>query len=228
MNIYGFINYSRDASEGKDVNRSFPGSISGSLASRVAAKFTKEILPLVDFAVDFHTGGGARYNYPQIRYSIGDKRAEVLAKAFAAPYLIQKSPIAKTLRKVGMGMGIPILVFEGGESLRLDGFSIEKGLQGLLRLMKHQGLIEKDVPEAVTIRHFNKTRWIRAQRAGLFKWSQESGAKVTKGELLGTINDPYGASSIVVLASHTGYIIGHNNAPVINQGDALFHLGIVQ
>ena len=118
LNIYGFINFSRDVPDGKDVNRSFPGHATGSLASRVAATLSKKILPMIDFGIDFHTGGDSRYNYPQIRFTGGDSRAETLARAFAAPYLIKKPAVANSLRKVAQGMKIPILVFEGGEALR--------------------------------------------------------------------------------------------------------------
>lgn len=225
LNIYGFINFSRDASEGKDVNRSFPGNMKGSLASRVAGTLTKKVLPLIDFGVDFHTGGGSRYNYPQIRFSAGDTKAEEMAKTFAAPYLISKANIPKTLRKVALGMKKSIIVFEGGESLRLDGFSIENGLKGLQRLMFQQGMIKTDAPILVEPISFEKTSWIRAARSGLFRWAQQSGAKVSAGEPLGIINDPYGETEVRVLANRDGYIIGHNNAPVVSQGDALFHIG---
>lgn len=225
LNIYGFINFSRDTADGKDVNRNFPGNQRGSLASRVAYNLTNNVLPLIDFGVDFHTGGSSRYNYPQIRYSLGDPKAETLARSFAAPYLIRKNNIPKSLRKVGLGMDIPIIIFEGGESLRYDGFSIENGLGGLQRLMYAQGMIEEDKPshrESIT---FNKTSWVRAQQSGMFIWSQQSGARVSAGEVLGVINDPHGHEEVSVLANRDGYLIGHNNAPVVNEGDALFHIG---
>lgn len=225
LNIYGFINFSRDASDGKDVNRSFPGSRNGSLASRVAHALTKQVLPLVDFGIDFHTGGNARYNYPQIRYTAADDRADELARAFAAPYLVRKPAIAKSLRKVAQTMGIPLLVYEGGESLRLDGFSIEKGLKGLRRLMRVEGLLAGEVAAVRPPLVFNKSTWVRAARSGLFRWAQQSGARVSAGEPLGVLHDPYGESRLPVLASRDGYLIGHNNAPVVNQGDALFHIG---
>ncbi|MEM9919634.1 MAG: succinylglutamate desuccinylase/aspartoacylase family protein [Bacteroidota bacterium] len=225
LNVYGFINFSRDASEGKDVNRSFPGSLKGSLASRVAANVSRHVLPHIDFGVDFHTGGGSRYNYPQIRLSQGDKKAEVLARQFAAPYTIRKANIPKTLRKMAMGMKKPVLVYEGGEALRYDGFSIEKGIAGLKRLLHAHEMLEEDV----AINHqqflFNKTVWVRANNSGMFIWYQQSGAKVKTGELLGVINDPHGDVEIPVRASRDGYLIGHNNAPVVKAGDALFHIG---
>ncbi len=224
LNIYGFINFSRDVSEGKDVNRAFPGNMSGSLASRVAATLTKRVLPAVDFGVDFHTGGGSRYNYPQIRYSKGDKKAKELAEAFAAPYLLCKASIPKSLRKIAMGLKKPIIVFEGGESLRFDGLSIDNGLAGLKRVMHTQGMTDAAPAPFVKPKIFNKTSWLRASRSGIFIWWKQSGAKVNAGEPLGIINDPYGENSVRVLAHRSGYIIGHNNAPVVSQGDALFHI----
>ncbi len=225
LNVYGFINFSRDASEGKDVNRSFPGNSMGSLASRVAYTVTKKILPLVDFGLDFHTGGSSRYNYPQVRYTTGDDRAEVIARAFAAPYLIRKKNTVNTLRKQARSMKKPIVVFEGGESLRWDGFSIERALAGIRRVLHKEGMLPSAPPPVSDPITFNKTTWVRADRSGIFEWTQESGCKVSVGEPLGLIRDPYGESEVVVKASRAGYIIGHNNAPVVSQGDALFHIG---
>ncbi len=227
LNIYGFINFSRDASEGKDVNRNFPGNTSGSLAARVAGTLTRKILPVIDFGIDFHTGGSARYNYPQIRYTKNDHKAAELAKAFAAPYLIAKPTVAKSLRKVAFGMKKPILVYEGGESLRFDGFSIENGLAGLKRVLHSEGMLDASNAPSQQPIHFDKSSWIRAARSGMFEWFQQSGAKVSAGEPLGVINDPYGEAAVRLFAKKDGYIIGHNNAPVVSEGDALFHIGNV-
>lgn len=224
LNVYGFINFSREVPDGKDVNRSFPGMLSGSLASRVAATLNKKVMPLIDFGVDFHTGGRSHYNYPQVRFTKGNAKSEALAKAFSAPYLIAKNAISKSLRKVALDAGKPILVFEGGENLRFDGFSIEKGLAGLRRLMHAQGMIDKMEKEEPS-RMFVKTSWVRAPRSGIFRWSKCSGHQVYKGEPIGVINDPYGQEAVYIHAPKDAYIVGHNNAPVISQGDALFHLG---
>ncbi|NND05705.1 MAG: succinylglutamate desuccinylase/aspartoacylase family protein [Saprospiraceae bacterium] len=224
LNIYGFINFSREVPDGKDVNRSFPGTMTGSLASRVARILTKRVLPLVDFGVDFHTGGDNRFNYPQIRYSRKDVEAQVLAEAFATPYLLEKGLISKSLRKVAKDMDVPMLVFEGGEALRLDGFVIESALKGIERLLANKGLIESNLPTAPSL-VFRKSSWIRATDAGIFIWSKKSGTKISKGEVLGSILDPSGQVRVAVTASRDGYILGHNNTPVVHQGDALFHVG---
>jgi len=224
LNIYGFINFSRDTPDGKDVNRSYPGSSSGSLSSRVARTLTKSILPLVDFGVDFHTGGSARYNYPQIRFSVGHKASQDLAKTFNAPFTIESSPISKSLRKVALGLDIPMLVYEGGESLRFDGLSIDKGLEGIQRILTKKKMSAIKLPKVKTT-HIKKKSWLRASSAGIFTWFKSSGQYVLAGEKLGVINDPDGFDKKYIIAKKTGYIIGHNNAPVVSLGDALFHIG---
>lgn len=225
LNIYGFINFSREVPDGKDVNRSFPGNMSGSLASRVARTLTKKIIPLVDFGVDFHTGGGARYNYPQIRFTKGDPRSQDLAEVFSAPYTIEKGVIRGSLRKVCRDLNIPMIVFEGGESLRFDGLSIDHGLDGLKRVMVESHMLDDDlVPQQDSV-FIKKSSWIRASQSGMFLWFKSSGQEVKKGEPLGELCDPFGGSVVVVRAKRDGHIIGHNNASVVHQGDALFHIG---
>ncbi|MBR9921030.1 MAG: succinylglutamate desuccinylase/aspartoacylase family protein [Bacteroidetes bacterium] len=224
LNIYGFINFSREVPDGKDVNRSFPGRSRGSLASRVANAITKKILPVVNLGVDFHTGGSNNYNYPQVRYSKGDELSRKLAESFASPYLVASRPIRKSFRRVSLDAGIPILTYEGGENTRFDGFSIEKGIEGMKRVLIAQDMLDLHLPPVKSI-HFERSTWIRAARAGLFRWTKRSGHAVSKGEPIGVINDPYGMDEIPVIAKKEGYIIGHNNAPVVNTGDALFHIG---
>jgi hypothetical protein len=225
LNMYGFIHFSRDVPDGKDVNRSFPGSTGGSLAARIARTLTKKVLPSVDYVLDFHTGGRSLYNFPQIRYTRGDIESKKLAEVFAAPLMVAKPTIAKSLRKVAISQGKTTLVYEGGESLRYDGFAIQKALEGLRRMLTGLDMQAGSAPEKQPSQHFEKTYWIRAPRAGLFLWYKKSGHHVHRGEALGVINDPHGEGAKKVVASRDGYIIGHNNAAVVSQGDALFHVG---
>ncbi len=225
LNVYGFLHFSREVPDGKDVNRSFPGNFKGSLASRVARTMTKRILPVIDFGIDFHTGGANRFNFPQIRYTRGSSQALELAKAFAPPIIFEKPAFSKTFRKEAHKMGKPILVYEGGEALRLDGLSIHTALSGLERLMVSQGLINQASDVHRKPLHVKKSGWVRAAVAGVFEWVKNSGQPVTKGEVMGYIRDPHGGRRKRITAPKDGYVLGHNNSPVVNQGDALFNVG---
>lgn len=226
LNVFGFINFSREVPDGKDVNRSFPGSMLGSLASRVARTLTKKVLPYIDVALDFHTGGASRYNYPQIRVTKDAPLSLQLGKIFNAPYTIKKPLIDKSFRKISKALDITTIVFEGGESERLDGYSIDRGLQGIHNILAAYKMLPVKIDNAKPTIIIGRTSWIRAGQSGLFIWSKKSGHHVLKGEPLGMINSPYGSKSFVVMSDREGYIIGHNNASVVNQGDALFHIGV--
>ena len=225
LNVHGFINFSRDVPDGKDVNRSFPGTLAGSLASRVARILTKNVFPQVDVIIDNHTGSQYRYNYPQVRITRGDTLSYELAKAFKAPFIVQKPALRGSLRKIAKVAQKLCLIYEAGEALRLDGFSIARGISGIERTLHSLQMISDSQAEnrdPVDIQH---SSWLRASHAGLFIWTKSSGSKVKKGEPLGSIGDPYGTRRIVVLSPREGYVIGHSNAPVVGQGDALFHIG---
>lgn len=227
-NVFGFNNLSRDMPDGKDVNRSFPGSTYGSLASRIAGTISKNILPNVDYAIDLHTGGSERYNFPQTRFTKGDDISKKLSEIFGAPFNIQQSLINHSFRKAANDLGIHVVLYEGGEAVRVNKTAIDIGIQGIKRVMAHLKMIEiekEDTPIQTT--YIASTKWIRASAAGIFKWSKRSGDNISKGESLGTVKDPYGLKTSAVISKQTGFIIGHNNAAVVNQGDPLFHIGLI-
>jgi uncharacterized protein len=226
INVYGFLNYSRDVPDGKDVNRSFPGTKNGSLASRVAYHLMHDVIPFIDCGIDFHTGGAMRSNYPQVRAVLRESTNVELANAFHAPFTIDAPFRPNSLRREAARKGKNIIVYEGGESLRFDMSAIEQGVEGTLRLMKHLNMIDW-APEP---REENKiiwtTSWVRAKHAGLFQPTIQAGQLVHKGDWVGTITDPFGEFKEQVKSHETGYVIGVNNGPVINAGDALLHLGM--
>ena len=229
LNVYGFDNFSRDVPDGKDVNRSFPGNATGSLASRIAHGLSRTLLAHCDLAVDFHTGGRGVFNYPQIRYSPADEGALAAALQFNPPVILAaKAPLRSLRRSAHKALGLSVLTYEGGENLRYDGRSISEGLAGIRRLLIAQGMLAATAPEPAERQpvRVSASSWVRASRAGLFQWSKRSGFPVRKGEPIGTIFDPHGVrSNKRILSPRSGFIIGHNNGAVVSQGDALFHIG---
>ena len=224
VNIYGFNNFSRDLPDGKDVNRSFPGSKNGSLASRVAHVITKHILPIVDLGLDFHTGGASIYNYPQVRAYKNDSKSLKLAEVFNAPLTIETGLVEKSLREMAHELNIPMLVFEGGESLRLDSFSIDEGLKGINNVLSSYKMISSSNLKQDTLTLKNH-KWLRAATAGIFIPKKITGDFFKTGDILGTITNPYNQFSKDIIAKQDGFIFGHDNKPVVNQGKALFHIG---
>ncbi|EDM45489.1 Succinylglutamate desuccinylase/aspartoacylase [unidentified eubacterium SCB49] len=227
LNIFGFLNASRVFPDGRDLNRVFPGTKTGSLASRVAYHFTKEILPFADYCLDFHTGGAQRFNASQIRIAPEQEELKTLANVFNAPFTVYSSNISKTYRHTCDKMGIPTLLFEGGKSLDSNKYIVKDGVDGVKRVLSHLGMLSDDIVVPVVKTApvlISKSRWVRAQKSGLLHVKIDCNKHVQKGEFLATITDPYGKMRIKVTAPNEGYIINVNHAPIVNQGDAIFHL----
>jgi predicted deacylase len=225
INSISFLFGSRDLPDGRDLNRCFPGNKNGSFGSRIAYDLMKHVIPLIDFGIDFHTGGAKINNTPQIRCVFEFPENVSLAQKFSPPLIIDSSYREGTFRKEAAKKNKPILVYEGGESMRFDYSAINEGVNGCFRLMKSYDMINLEVPNNHSVK-ITKDIWIRANTSGLFHMNAHNGAYVSKGDLLGVICNPFGNIEHKILSTVDGYIVGINNQPVVNQGDALIHLGL--
>lgn len=227
INIFGFINLKREFPDGRDLNRVFPGSTGGSLASRVANKLIKEVVPHADLIIDFHTGGSGRFNAPQLRYAKTQKNLNELAEIFGAPFVLYSKNLTKSFRTTCTKLGKDLLLFEGGKSFHIDDVVTNSGVNGSKRILKHLGMLKtvfkssKPKKKCVFI---EDSRWQRAKYSGMFKASIAVGAKVEKEDIIGNITDPYGKFNYFVRAQNSGYVINVNELPIVYQGDALFHI----
>ncbi len=229
LNVFGFIHFSREVTSGKDVNRSFPGSKQGSLAGRIAHHHIQEIVQHIDFGIDFHTGGDRRNNFPQVRYSDEMPESKKLAQLFNAPFWFSSGLIDKSFRKAAFDLDIPIIVYEGGESLRFDEFAIKEGIEGTLNILSHYNIIEHPKIEPSGNQesiHLTKKKWLRATNGGIFVPLVLNGQKVEKDQVIGYVSDAYGNDKENIKVPFNAYVFCINHFPLVNQGDALFHIGI--
>ncbi|HCK06164.1 MAG TPA: succinylglutamate desuccinylase [Flavobacteriaceae bacterium] len=227
VNVIGYVHNQRDLPDGRDLNRAFPGKKTGSLAAQIAHQLTQWVLPHTDLVVDFHTGGAQRFNAPQIRLSQDDPELLKKANVFGAPFIIHSKPTPKSLRHTCDKKGIPLLLFEGGKSNDITPSVSNTGVNGIKRLMYELKMLSPKFtvskPKYKSIEIVNSS-WIRAGSSGMFKPLIEVGRWTEKGANIGQLSDPYGQSSISVLAPNAGYIFNVNQAPTVYQGDALFHI----
>jgi len=227
INVFGFIRMDREFPDGRDLNRVFPGSKSGSLASRVAHKLITEVVPFADLVLDFHTGGSDRFNAAQVRIVAKNPELNALAEIFGAPIIFYTKNISKSFRSYCQKLGIPMLLFEGGKSFHIDDGITNTGVNGTKRVLNHLGMLKtkfkvsQPKKSLITIK---KSKWIRATHSGMFKPRVALHSHVTKGDTLGHITDPYGNSNFIVKAPNDGIIFNVNQSPIIYQGDAIFHI----
>jgi|SRR5690554_339288 len=227
INVFGFVNQDRNFPDGRDLNRVFPGSINGSLASRFAYRLMEDIIPHVDYVIDYHAGGRSRFNVPQIRIEPENKELFSLAEAFSAPFLLYSSNISGSFREACDLAKVKYLLFEGGKAMDIDTSVVQTGVQGTIRFLDHLHMLNNkfsaQLPDHPMIRISNSV-WVRAQYSGMFHNFVKNGAFVKEGDELGKITDPYGSIEEAVLAPNNGYIICINQAAIVFQGDAVYHI----
>lgn len=227
VNVFGFVTNSRYLPDRRDLNRSFPGSASGSLAGRLADTFLREIVAESDFGIDLHTGAIHRDNFPQIRANLDSEATERLAHAFRVPVVINTGFRDGSLREAAWRHNVPVLVYEAGEALRYSEPCIRAGVQGVVRVMRELNMIAPSKRKAGrkdTVLTIGSTRWVRASQSGLLRTTAALGSQVKAGQTLGFISDPFGESEVTISSPSNGIVIGRTNLPAVHEGDAIFHV----
>ena len=237
VNVHGFLAHTRYLPDRRDLNRSFPGSPRGSVAGRLAHLFASEIVAKADCGIDLHTAAIHRDNLPQIRANLHDERTAGLAAAFGAPIMINSDLRDGSLRAHANELGIPMLLFEAGEALRFDEASIRVGVMGVLNVMRKLEMLAPRKPAADAPAEQPKRRrqkpsircenssWVRAEQSGILRATVALGDMITKGQSLAIVADPFGRDEQTIISRYDGVVIGRTNLPLVNEGDALFHIG---
>jgi len=230
VNSFGFMNHSRYLPDRRDLNRSFPGSTTGSLAARLAHLFLEEVVVRSDIGIDLHSAAIHRTNLPQVRVSPGKRKVAGLAEAFGAPLILASKVREGSLREAAGKLGVDLLLYEAGEGLRFEELAVRSGVSGILRVMHHCGMIAArgiSKPKVPPIRSQSST-WLRAPAGGLLRTFRTIGEEVAAGDVLGTISDPFGEVETEMVAETPGLLIGRTNLPIVNEGDGLFHIAKIR
>jgi len=230
VNAFGFLSQSRYMPDRRDLNRSFPGSANGSLAAQLAHLFMEEVVRRADFGIDLHTAAIHRVNLPQVRVGAPSERLLGFARAFGAPVGLVGGFVEGSMRLAAHAKGVEVLLYEAGEALRFDEVSVRIGVRGIITVMRLLAMLPAPAKPGdwSTPVFCRSSRWLRAPGGGILRVFRRIGDVVAAGEVLGCISDPFGESELQIAAAQGGIIIGRTNLPVVNRGDALFHIAFAE
>ncbi len=227
VNVHGFNTGDRYLPDRRDLNRSFPGSPRGSLASRIAHLLMTEVVSRCTVGIDLHTGSDERTNLPQVRADLDDQEVLRLARVFGAPISIHSRVRDGSLRQAATESGATVLLYEGGEASRFDSHAIRAGRDGVIRVLADLGMVAPaESPPSATLLS-RRTGWIRATKSGILHLDADLGAQIESGQQIARILDPYGKRLSTLRARFDGLVIGHTQRPLVNQGDAVAHIAEV-
>jgi uncharacterized protein len=225
VNLFGFSRNSRYLPDRRDLNRFFPGTPGGSIASRIAHSFFTQVVGHCEALVDFHTGSFDRSNLPQVRADLRLPEVLRFARGFGAVPVLHSNGNRGMLRVAATQANIPSVTFEVGAPAILQPVEIEAGVRAIDSLMHYLGMtpvaIDDQEPQAI----FYDSVWVRANAGGLLLSSVELGQRVIPGQRLGIVVDPINDIEREILAPLYGRVIGMARNQVVLPGFAAFHVG---
>jgi uncharacterized protein len=229
INTLGFRTRQRNMVDRRDLNRAFPGSANGSVASIVAHTVFNGVILGCDYLIDLHTGSNLRTNSPQVRADGDNPRALELAHWFGVGLIITGPGPDGSIRREATRRGIPTIIYEAGPPYIFLESEIERGVEGVRNVMARLEMTSDSPSESVS-KVLVRSRWLRVPRGwgGIYLPRVRVGDSVTEGQLLATIADPVTDQVHEVRAQAGGVVIGMSLPQVVLSGSALFHIGEVR
>ena len=228
INAAGIRSGERYMSDRRDLNRHFPGSYDGSIASIVARATFDLLTTHCDTLIDLHTGSFMRANAPQIRVTGKNPEALSLARNFGSGIIIFGDGPRGSLRREASEAGVTAIIYEAAGPHVFDVEAADVGVRGLMNVMSHLEMLPGESPEIPDNQVYRRTTWVRVPlgAGGYFFPELSLGTKVKNGQRLGYLVSPLDNETTVVSATRNGVIIGMARPQIVLSGYALFHLGL--
>lgn len=225
LNLLAFDRHARYLPDRRDLNRCFPGSPKGSLASRMARTLFDGIVSRCDYGIDLHTASVRRTNYPSVRADLENPAVCQLAHAFGSEVILHGVGPDGALRREACEAGCPTIVFEGGEVWKVEPAIVEtatRGIKNVLRSLHMLAGVADRPPYQIVI---EKTKWLRAERGGFLHFHVKPGEIVDQDQPLATNANLLGHEQSVLRAPFHGVVIGMTTLPSTSPGEPICHLG---
>lgn len=226
VNFLGYARGSRYLPDRRDLNRYFPGSTTGSAASRIAHSFFNEVAVNCQALVDFHTGSFDRKNLPQVRGDLRIPAVLEFSRGFGATAVLHSPGARGMLRRAAVEAGIPAITFEVGSPMRLEPAEIDHAVQALHTLLHKMGMTRSFRMWAEPQALFYSAKWVRSDAGGMLFSEVNLGDRVRVGQRLGKVVDPVQNSERAIVSPVQGKLIGMALNQIVLPGFATYHIGV--
>jgi len=225
LNLLGFDRHSRYLPDRRDLNRCFPGSAKGSLASRMARRIFRSIVARSDYGIDLHTASVRRTNYPNIRADRSSPEVKRIAEAFGTEVILDGKGPKGAFRREACRAGCPTIVMEGGEVWKVEPAVVEASVRGVKNVLYELGMLEHAPLTPGYQLVVKRSKWVRADLGGFLQFHVQPGEIVDKDQALATNTNLLGEQTNVVTAPFAGIVMGMTTLPAIGPGEPICNLG---
>jgi len=224
LNLLAFDRHSRYLPDRRDLNRSFPGSLSGSLARRMAHKIFTEIVSRCDYGIDLHTAAVRRTNYPTIRADLSSPEVKKLAEAFGSEVMMNGKGPRGSFRREACLAGCPVITMEGGEVWKVEPSIVESSIRGIKNVLRNFEMLSGDADNPGYQIVVERSKWVRADRGGFLQFHVKPGDVIEADAALATNSTLLGRERSVLRAPFNAVVIGMTTLPAVSPGEAVCHL----
>ncbi|MCA9149208.1 MAG: succinylglutamate desuccinylase/aspartoacylase family protein [Planctomycetales bacterium] len=225
LNLLAFERHSRYLPDRRDLNRSFPGSASGSLASRMARKLFDEIVARSDYGIDLHTAAVRRTNYPSVRGDLSDPVIRRLAEASGCEIVLDGRGPQGSFRREACDARCPTIIIEGGEVWKVEPTIVETFVRSIKNTLRHLEMLDGQLQTPRIQLIVETAKWLRAERGGFLQFHVKPGDIVEADQPLATNTTLLGRERRILHAPFDGIVIGMTTLPAVSPGEPVFNLG---
>ena len=219
VNMPAFESQSRNVPDRRDLNRSFPGSHNGSMASRIADAVFRQLVKSADYCIDLHTAAMQRTNYPNVRADMRNPEARRIAKAFGCELIVNGRGPEGSLRRCACDAGVPTIILEAGEVWKIEPDVVEVGVRGVRNVLIELGMLDDEPTRPAYQTRIETTTWMRAHLGGLLWFHVSPGALVEAGQALATNASLFGDGRAVLISPVDGIVLGMTTLPTVKPGE---------
>lgn len=228
VNILGFERQTRYMPDRRDLNRSFPGSASGSLTARFAHAIFEQIVRPVDWLIDLHAAAAKRTNYPNVRANLDHEGCAQLAQYFGHNLTVHGVGPEGSLRRAAVLAGVPCIILEAGEIWKFEPTVTEVGVRGIINALHGLGMIDGPAAKPAYTAVCRKTAWLRTDHGGILRFHVAPGDDVDEGQPVATVTTLLGDIIGVIEATGDGIVLGMTTMPSVVPGDPVCHLATIE
>lgn len=224
VNVFGFERHERYLPDRRDLNRMFPGSPTGSLASRIADRLFRDVIVKCDYGIDLHSAAEYRTNYPNIRGDLAVPGVRRLARAFGCELIVSGKGPEGSLRRIACDAGVPTIILEAGEVAKIEPSVLQIGLRGIHNVLVDLEMIRGARSSPIYQTEVHRTTWVRAELGGLLRFHVVPGDLVEGGQAIASCESVFGEAQSVLIAPINGIVLGMVTHPAVNPGEPVCHL----
>lgn len=226
VNVFGFEARDRYMPDRRDLNRSFPGSSQGSLASRFAHTIMSQVVSRCDCCIDLHSAAETRTNFPNVRADLRQPAIKELAAAFGCELVVSGLGPEGSLRRAATKVGCPTIILEAGEVGKIEPMVVEIGVRGIRNVLVHLGMTEGQIEPPIYQTMVARTTWIRAELGGLLRFHVAPGDIIRAGQPIATNESVFGQARSILISHVDGIVLGMVTHPAVKPGEPVCHVAL--